>query len=124
MGDRLGILRVVSSFFSSGIVLFLLKNIELKEKYILFKRTCSRPYRLENTRSRPITAVKLDLAELVLGWETALEYFVSWDVFFRAILLFFYKISNSYRSIFFSSTHVHDHTVWKIPVLVRSPQLN
>ena len=58
MGDHLGILRVVSSFFSSGIVLFLLKNIEYKE------------------------------------------------------------------SIFFSRTHVHDHTVWKIPVLVRSPQLN
>ena len=71
MGDRLGILRVVSSFFSSGIVLFLLKNIELKEKYILFKHTCSRPYRLENTGSRPITAVKLDWANLVLGWETA-----------------------------------------------------
>ena len=47
MGDRLGILRVVSSFFSSGIVLFLLKNIELKEQYILFKHTCPRPYRLE-----------------------------------------------------------------------------
>ena len=29
------------------------------------------PYRLENTGSRPITAVKLDWAELVLGWETA-----------------------------------------------------
>ena len=55
MGDRLGILRVVSSFFSSGIVLFLLKNIQYKE------------------------------------------------------------------SIFFSSTHAHDRTVWKIPVLVRSP---
>ena len=66
MGDRLGILRVVSSFFSSGIVLFLLKNIEYKEKYILLKHTCSRPYRLENTGSRPITAVKLDWAELVL----------------------------------------------------------
>ena len=60
MGDRLGILRVVSSFFSSGIVLFLLKNIEYKEKYILFKHTCSRPYRLENSGSHPITAVKLD----------------------------------------------------------------
>ena len=58
MGDRLGILRVVTSFFSSGIVLFPFKNIEFKE------------------------------------------------------------------SIFFSSTHAHDHTVWKIPVLVRSPQLN
>ena len=66
MGDRLGILRVVSSFFSSGIVLFLLKNIELKEKYILFKHTCSRPYRLENTGSRPINAIKLDWVELVL----------------------------------------------------------
>ena len=71
MGDRLGILRVVSSFFSCGIVLFLLKNIELKENYILSKRTCSRPYRLENTGSRPITEVKLDWAELLLGWETA-----------------------------------------------------
>ena len=70
MGDGLGILRVVSSFFCSGIVLFLLKNIELKQEYILFKHTCSRPYRLENTGSRPITAVKLDWAELVLGWET------------------------------------------------------
>ena len=60
MGDRLGILRVVSSFFSSGIVLFLLKNIEYKEKYIVLKHTCSRPYRLENTGSRPITAIKLD----------------------------------------------------------------
>ena len=70
MRDRLGILCVVSSFFSSGIVLFLLKNIELKEKYILFTQTCSRPYRLENTGSRPITAVKLDWAELVLGCET------------------------------------------------------
>ena len=29
------------------------------------------PYRLENTGSRPITAVKLDWAELLLGWETA-----------------------------------------------------
>ena len=36
-----------------------------------YKHTCSRPYRLENTGSRPITAVKLDWAELVLGWETA-----------------------------------------------------
>ena len=71
MGDRLGILRVVSSFFSSGIVLFLLKNIEYKQKYILFKHTCSRPYPLENTGSRPITAVKLDWVELGLGWETA-----------------------------------------------------
>ena len=71
MSDGLGILRVVSSFFSSGIALFLLKNIELKQKYILFKHTYSRPYRLENTGSRPITAVKLDWAELVLGWETA-----------------------------------------------------
>ena len=71
MGDRLGILHVVNSFFSSGIVLFLLKNIELKEKYILFKHTRSRPYRLENTGSRRITAVKLDWADLVLGWETA-----------------------------------------------------
>ena len=43
----------------------------MKEKYILFKHTCSGPYRLENTGSRPITAVKLDLGELVLGWETA-----------------------------------------------------
>ena len=77
MGDRLGILRVVKSFFSSGIVLLLFKNIELKWKYILFKHTCSRPYRLENTGSRAITAVKLDWAELVLGWEKALEYFVS-----------------------------------------------
>ena len=71
MGDRLGILRVMSSFVSSGVVLLLLKNIELKEKYILFKHTSSLPYRLENTGSRPITAVKLDWAELVLGWETA-----------------------------------------------------
>ena len=71
MGDRLGILRVVSSFFSGGIVLFLLKNIELKEKYILFKHAFSRPYRLEDIGSRPITAVKLDWVELVLGWETA-----------------------------------------------------
>ena len=71
MGDRQGILRVVSSFFSGGIVLFLLKNIELKEKYILFKHACSRPYRLEDIGSRPITAVKLDWVELVLGWETA-----------------------------------------------------
>ena len=59
MGNRLGILRVVSSFFSSGIVLFLLKNIDLKQKYILLEDTCSRPYRLENTGSRAITAVKL-----------------------------------------------------------------
>ena len=59
MGDRLGILRVVSSFFPSHCPI-LLQNIELIEKYILFKRTCSRPYRLENTGSGPITAVKLD----------------------------------------------------------------
>ena len=76
MGDRLEILRVVSSFFPCHCPI-LLQNIELIEKYILFKHTCSRPYRLENTGSRPITAVKLVWAELVLGWESALEYFVS-----------------------------------------------
>ena len=37
----------------------------------LVKHTYSRPYRLENTGSRPITAVKLDWVELVLRWETA-----------------------------------------------------
>ena len=41
------------------------------EKHDLEKHRCSRPYRLENTGSRPIAAVKLDWAELVLGWETA-----------------------------------------------------
>ena len=76
MGDRLGILRVVSSFFPFHCPI-LLQNIELIQKYILFKHACSRPYRLENTGSRPITVVKLDWAELVLGWETAKEYFVS-----------------------------------------------
>ena len=70
MGDRLGILRVVGCFFPSHSSI-LLQNIEFIEKYILLKHTCSRPYRLENTGSCPITAVKLDWAELVLGWETA-----------------------------------------------------
>ena len=40
------------------------------QKHDLVKQRCSRPYRLENTGSRPITAVKLDWAELILGWET------------------------------------------------------
>ena len=70
MGDRLGILRVVSSFFPFHCPI-LLQNIELIEKYILFKHACSRSYRLENTGSRPITAVNLAWGELVLGWETA-----------------------------------------------------
>ena len=61
MGDRLGILRVVSSFFRAIVLFILLQNIELIEKHILLKHTCSGPYRLENTGSRPITAVKLDL---------------------------------------------------------------
>ena len=65
MGDRLGIFRVVGSFFPCHCPI-LLQNIELIENYILFKHTCSRPYRLENTICRPITAVKLDWAELVL----------------------------------------------------------
>ena len=43
----------------------------MNEKHILLTHTCSRLYRPENTGSRPITAVKLDWAELVLGWETA-----------------------------------------------------
>ena len=70
MGDRLGILRVVGSFCPCHCPV-LLQNIELMEKYILFKHTCSRAYRLENNGSRPITAVKPDWADLVLGWETA-----------------------------------------------------
>ena len=70
MGDRLEILRVLGSFFPFYCNI-LLQNIEFIEKYILFKHTCSRPYRLENTGSRAITAVKLAWAELVLGWETA-----------------------------------------------------
>ena len=70
MGDRLGILRVVSSFLPCHCPIFL-QNIELIENYFFFKHTCSRPYRLENTGSPLITAVKLDWAELVLGWETA-----------------------------------------------------
>ena len=41
-----------------------------REAYLV-KHTCSRPYRMENTGSRPITAVKPDWAELVLRWETA-----------------------------------------------------
>ena len=43
----------------------------MNEKHILLTHPCSRRYRVENTDSRPITAVKLDWAELVLGWETA-----------------------------------------------------
>ena len=43
----------------------------MNEKHILLTHTCSRPHRLENTGSGPITAVKLDWAEFVLGWETA-----------------------------------------------------
>ena len=43
----------------------------MNEKHILLPHTCSRPYRVEITGSRPITEVKLDWAELVLGWETA-----------------------------------------------------
>ena len=43
----------------------------MNDEHILLMRTCSRPYRLENTGSRPTTAVKLDWTELVLGWETA-----------------------------------------------------
>ena len=43
----------------------------MNEKDILSTHTCSRPYHLKTTGSRPITAVKLDWAELVLGWETA-----------------------------------------------------
>ena len=35
------------------------------------KHTSSRPYHLENTGSRPITAGELGWAELKLGWETA-----------------------------------------------------
>ena len=76
MGDRLGILRVMGSFFPCHCPI-LLQNIEFKKKYILFKHTYSRLYRQENTGFRPITAVKLDWAELVLGWETASECFVS-----------------------------------------------
>ena len=71
MGDHLGILRVVSSVFSPVIVLFFYEISKFIQKHILLTHTCSRPYRLENTGSRPITAVKLDWAELVLGWETA-----------------------------------------------------
>ena len=70
MGDRLGIPLCRELFFPCHCPI-LLKNIELIEKHILLKHTCSGPYRLENTGSRPITAVKLDWAELVLGWETA-----------------------------------------------------
>ena len=43
----------------------------MNEKQILLTHTYSRPYRLENTGSRPITGVQLDWAELVLVWETA-----------------------------------------------------
>ena len=43
----------------------------MNEKHILLTHTSSRPYRLQNTGTRPITAVKLDWAELVLAWETA-----------------------------------------------------
>ena len=43
----------------------------MNEKHILLTHTCSRPYRLEITGSPPITEIKLDWAELVLGWETA-----------------------------------------------------
>ena len=70
MGDRLGILRVVSSSFSPVIVLFFYE-ISNSKRSIFLLYSCSRPYRLENTGSRPITAVKLDWAELILGWETA-----------------------------------------------------
>ena len=70
MGNRLGILLSGALFFPCDCPI-LLQNIELIEKHILFKHTCSRLYRLENIGSRPITTVKLDWAELVLGWETA-----------------------------------------------------
>ena len=50
---------------------YLFRNIEMNEKHILLTHICSQPNRLENTGSRPITAVKLDWAELVLGCETA-----------------------------------------------------
>ena len=35
---------------------------------------CLRSYHVENTGSRPITAVKQRRARLVLGWETASEH--------------------------------------------------
>ena len=35
---------------------------------------CLRPYHVENTGSRPITAVKQRRARSVLGWVTAWEY--------------------------------------------------
>ena len=37
---------------------------------------CQRPYHVENTGSRPITAVKQRWAWLVLGWVTAWEHHV------------------------------------------------
>ena len=43
----------------------------MNEKHILLTHTCSRSYRLEITGSRPITEVKLDWEDLLLGWETA-----------------------------------------------------
>ena len=49
----------------------------MNEKHIFLTHTCSRPYRLENTGSPPITGVQLDWVALALGWETAYEYFVS-----------------------------------------------
>ena len=36
-----------------------------------------RPYHVENTRSRPISEVKLRRAQLVLTWVTGWEYWVS-----------------------------------------------
>ena len=80
MGDCLGILRVVNAaslFFHASASCLGSETVVLIEIVVFSKGRRSRPHHQESTGSRPITAVKPGWAKLVLGWETAWEYFVS-----------------------------------------------
>ena len=71
MGDRLGTPCAVGITF---LVTFTSTGMSYSSTFLLHPR--QRPYHVENTSSRPITAVKQRWAWLVLGWETAWEHHV------------------------------------------------
>ena len=68
---------------------------------------CQRPYHLENTGSRSITAVKQGRARLVLGWETAWEHRVSLASFFFFASFYTFSLQKLDVFLFFFYTCIH-----------------
>ena len=76
-------------------------------------RHCVRPYHVESTSSRLITAVKQHRAMLVLGWVTAWEYMVLYTFWLEACIF------EDLRSLDFHQTYEQERVCLNWPILFK-----